>query len=632
MALPAAILYLLLFIVCGCALARLCLCRAGVFASAMAVAGLGCAFGTALLAMLPAALALLLGFRLPAALLAGALALLFTAGALWAGRSRTWRVQACPRRELLLFWLCVLPFSALTAWLLYTHILCPIDGALWTGQSGYGDLPMHLAFIKSIAVQGTFPPGYPLLAGQTGFGYPFLCESVSSVFLLFGTSLRAAYLLPEFPAFFAVYSLFWLLARRALGSGGKASLAFWLFFCGSGFGFLYFCGSREDFLSIFHGYYTTPTNYVQKNIRWVNPLADLLLPQRATLFGWALLLGCLYLLWLFAFEGRTRLWPAMGLLAGSLPLVHTHSFLALVMLCAVWFCTALFSARSSRAALWQAAKPWLLLAVLAGALALPQLFGVIFRQTSTGQNFLRLHWNWANEGDGYFWFYCKNIGLVYLLLLPAFLHAKAAVRRFYTGGLLILAVSECVLFQPNPYDNNKLLFVWHMLGCILTAGFLADLLSALRCRPLRIAAGALAVWLGTFGSVLTLGREAISRYQLFSPECVAAAAYIDENASPEALFCTGTQHLNPVASLAGRKILCGSSLYVYYHGMHYAEQENAVRMLYEQPSESLLAEWGVDYVVFSDWERSSYAAQESFYQARYPVWYQNSRYVIYRIS
>ena len=238
MALPAAILYLALFIACGCALARLCLCRAGVSASAMAVAGLGCAFGTALLAMLPAALALLLGFRLPAALLAGALALLFTAGALWAGRSRTWRVQACPRRELLLFWLCVLPFSALTAWLLHTHILCPAGGALWTGQSGYGDLPMHLAFIKSIAVQGTFPPGYPLLAGQTGFGYPFLCESVSSVFLLFGASLRAAYLLPEFPAFFAVYSLFWLLARRALGSGGKASLAFWLFFCGSGFGFL----------------------------------------------------------------------------------------------------------------------------------------------------------------------------------------------------------------------------------------------------------------------------------------------------------------------------------------------------------------------------------------------------------
>ena len=66
MALPAAILYLALFIACGCALARLCLCRAGVSASAMAVAGLGCAFCTALLAMLPAALALLLGFRLPA--------------------------------------------------------------------------------------------------------------------------------------------------------------------------------------------------------------------------------------------------------------------------------------------------------------------------------------------------------------------------------------------------------------------------------------------------------------------------------------------------------------------------------------------------------------------------------------
>ena len=32
----------------------------------------------------------------------------------------------------------------------------------------------------------------------------------------------------------------WHLARRVLGSVGKASLAFWLFFMGSGFGFVYF--------------------------------------------------------------------------------------------------------------------------------------------------------------------------------------------------------------------------------------------------------------------------------------------------------------------------------------------------------------------------------------------------------
>lgn len=633
MAMLVSLGYLALFLGCGHILAQLCLSKTGKSVSGLAVAGLGCSFGVALLAMLPAAAALLCGFTRLAALAAGAAAL----AAAWAGlvllRKTGWKPEPAPHGEQLGFWGCLVPFGAVTLWLLHTHILClQADGSLWGGQSTYGDLAMHLAFIKSIAVQGSFPPSYPLLAGQSLFGYPFLCESVSSVFLLFGVSLRTAYLLPELPAFFAVYSLFWQLARRALGKACKAVLAFWLFFCGSGFGFLYFCGSWQKFKSIFTGYYTTPTNYVQENIRWVNPLADLLIPQRATLFGWALLLGCLYLVWLFAFEGCTKLWPALGLLAGSLPLVHTHSFLALVLLCAVWFGTALFAARKNKGALWQTAKPWLLFAALAGALALPQLFGVIFQQTGSGQNFLRLHWNWANEGDPYLWFYCKNIGLVYLLLIPAFFKASQKLRRFYAGGLLILLVSECIVFQPNVYDNNKLLFVWHMLGCILAAGFLWDVLVHIRQKPLRLASGALAVWLGTFGSVLTLGRECGSRYQLFSADAANAAAYIDENADRSARFCTGTQHLNPVVTLAGREILCGSSLYVYFHGMNYAAQEQAVRALYEQPEESLLAQWGIDYVMISPYERSDYAVNEAFYAQRYPVWYQNNEVTIYQIT
>lgn len=632
MALLVSLCYLGIFLFCGTVLARLCLHRARVAASAYAVLGLGCSFGTALLAMLPAVFALALGFTRTAALLAAALALALSLAALYAMRGSGWKAVKLAGRECFSFWGCILPFAAFTAWLLHTHILCPVNGELWTGQSTYGDLAMHLAFIKSIAVKGTFPPEYPLLAGQDLFGYPFLCESVSSVFLLFGASLRAAYILPEIPAFFAVYSLFWGLARRVLGTAGKAALAFWLFFCGSGFGFVYFLGSWQSFQSIFTDYYTTPTNYVQKNIRWVNPLADMLIPQRATLFGWALLLGCLYLLWWFAFERHAKLWPALGLLAGSLPLVHTHSFLALVLLCMVWFFCDLFAAHRSLQTLCRAAGPWLLFAALAGLLALPQLFGVIFRQTGNGQNFLRLHWNWANEGDNYFWFYGKNIGLVYILLLPAFWHAGKKLRRFYAGGLLILAVSECVLFQPNPYDNNKLLFVWHMLGCILTAGFLGDMLASMQKKPLRWGVGALAVWLGTFGSVLTLGREAVSRYQMFSADAVAAAEYIDQNTGPQALFCTGTQHLNPAVSLAGRDILCGSSLYVYYHGMNYAGQEATVHALYEQPSEALLAQWGIDYVQISDYERASYAVNEAFYATRYPVFYQNGCYTIYKIK
>ncbi len=318
----------------------------------------------------------------------------------------------------------------------------------------------------------------------------------------------------------------------------------------------------------------------------------------------------------------------MALLAGTLPLVHTHSLLALVLISAVWLMYAVFSGPHTVKAL----LPWCGYAGLAGVLCLPQLFGVIFRQTSTGHNFLRFHFNWANDGDPYLWFYIKNIGLVYLLLIPAFLLASKALRWMYGGGLLILLVSEFILFQPNPYDNNKLLFVWHLLGCILAADFLWEFLAGLRNRRAAALLGSCLVFLGTFGSILTLGREAVSQYQQFDETGIAVAAFVDENASADALFLTGTQHLNPVVSLAGRDIVCGSSLYVYYHGMDYAAQLQAVKELYEAPSEALLAQWGIDYVMISGWERSDYTVDEAFYAQHYPVWYQNGSYTIYQIT
>src|SRR5699024_6822507 len=124
-----------------------------------------------------------------------------------------------------------------------------------------------------------FPPTYPLLGGEHRFGYPFLCETVSSIFRVLGADLRTAYLLPVIPAVFSVFGMFWQLARSVLGNAAKACLAFYLFFMGSGFGFFYFLRDAESFAGIFTGFYTTPTNYTTKNIIWVNPIVDLMIPQ-----------------------------------------------------------------------------------------------------------------------------------------------------------------------------------------------------------------------------------------------------------------------------------------------------------------------------------------------------------------
>lgn len=323
-----SVFYFSLFLSVGLLSAR----RAVPDGSAAVIVPLGCGFGVSLLAVLPALFSVVLGFTLPAVALAAAAAAGIGAALLYRG-TRLRGMAKDPDSGAL--WACLLPVVLITLYLLHTHVLHLVDGAYHTGQSCYGDMPMHLGFIKYIAQSGEFLPRYPLLGGTHRFGYPFLCETVSSVFVVLGADLRTAYLLPMLPAFLSVYGMFWQLARRVTDSVGKACLAFYLFFMGSGLGFVYFLGSADSFAGIFTGFYTTPTNFVEKNIEWVNPIVDLLIPQRATLFGWCVLLPAVYLLWRFCYEGERRLWPWLAALVLPLPLLHTHSALALVLLCLV---------------------------------------------------------------------------------------------------------------------------------------------------------------------------------------------------------------------------------------------------------------------------------------------------------
>ena len=621
------IAYLALFLAAGLLLAR----WAVPDGSPAVAVPLGCGFGVSLLAALPAGFALVCGFTLRAVWLAAAGAALLCAVLIFAGRGHI-RFARDPDRGAM--WLCLLPVLAVTLYLLHTHVLHKVNGTLHTGQSCYGDMPMHLGFIEYIAQSGQFPPRYPLLAGAHRFGYPFLCETVSSVFRLLGAGRRAAYLLPMVPAFVSVYGMFWQLARRMLGSAGKVCLAFYLFFMGSGFGFAYFLKDAATFKGIFTGFYTTPTNYTTKNIVWVNPIVDLLIPQRATLFGWCVLFAALYLLWRFAFEGESHLWLPLAVLVLPLPLLQTHSALALVFLClAGGLYTLTRRPRTAKILL-----PWLGLAAVCGVCWLAEMSGTVLAQSLDGTNMLRLHFNWVNGNgddtlkDPWLWFYVKNIGLVFLLILPAVRHAGTRQRWLFGGGAALWLLAEFVVFQPNNYDNNKLLFITHALGCMLAAQLLADWAKRLRTPALRAAVIAVCCFVGMFGSVLTVGRELVSDYQQWDASDIALADYISKNAESDALFLTSDSHLTPVFALAGRRIVCGSSSWVYFHGMDYGAEYAAMQALYETPDEDTLQTWGVDYVVFDGSPLARFDTDEDWYAERFPVWYEDTGCRIYKTA
>lgn len=583
-------------------------------------------------------------------------------------------------------------------YLLHTHTI-PLNeaGAMMTGQCTYGDMNMHLGFITSIANQGTFPPEYSLFPGAK-LSYPFLSDSISSSIYLMGASLRYAYILPMVAAFLQILCSVYLLAHSILRSRAKAILTYLFFFLNGGLGFFYFINwSREGgytLKDIFTGFYTTPTNLVDHNIRWVNVIADMFLPQRATLFGYAILFPAIWLLYKAVFQDRKKYFLPAGILVSALPMIHTHSFLGMGLISAAWLLTDLYknTGQATRRSLptgWFVLlfagvmcllQSWvkkgrtqkedlmsfcilgLALCVLLGiyllvryitahgypkllkswgiylacvlVLALPQLLFWTFGHVIGNTNMLRGHFNWGNQGDFYPWFYLKNMGLPLLLGIAGICAKRRSITPLLMPILVIWFVIELIVFQPNVYDNNKLLYIVYLFLSIIAADYSVELYRKIKDLGGAKWLASCVLFLSLLSGVLTLGREVVSEYQLYGTDHVELAKYIEENTPPDAVILTNTRHNNEVASLTGRNLVCGADTFLYYHGIDTTERKLHVQQMYENPaaSLSLYAQYNVDYILVSSWERSSYAVDEATLQAMFTPIFQTGNVVLYKVN
>lgn len=688
--LPGALLalaYFGVFQLCGLCLARLALPRESAGVRLL----LGSVWGSLCLQWFPVLFAFPLGFAPAAHLGALALALLCAGAALWKGRGRPGVRQALSafgRRKFLWVVLGVWGFFCFLVW----HSFRWQGGAVYSSQATYGDMSMHLSFLTSLANQGDFPPDYSLLPGAR-LSYPFLSDSISASLYLLGAPLWLAYQLPMWVAgaqvLFGIYAFF----ARMAPEKGRAALAWMFFVCNGGFGFLYFLGGGwENFTRIFTAFYETPTNLIGENIRWVNVLVDMMLPQRATLFGWAVLFPALYLLHRAVFGREPRCFLLVGLMAGAMPMVHTHSFLALGVICGGWLLTfllrrlswekwaawlgkflllaglgalsvgkELFRGREDsplflwaacgglllfltavgfligevlrRQRAWRVLLPWGALLAAALVPALPQLFYWTFQQAGAG-GFLQGHLGWVIGQDGYLPFYLKNVGLVAVLAIGGLLAAKGREFSLYVPGLLLWLLAELVVFQPNEYDNNKLLYPAFAFLCCAASQCAGRLLQWVRGRRLRAGAAAGMLAVTSLSAALTMGREAVASYELFGSGALALSQWVEENTEPQAVFLTDTRHNNEVASLAGRNVVCGSPSYLFYHGLPYDKSQRAVQIIYEHPADAqpLLEGFGVDYILVSDFERSSYPVDEAALDSLYPRVYDDGSRVVYQVT
>ena len=589
---------------------------------------LGLCTGLMLMMWLPTLFAFFLRFTAAASLLGlGAAALLAGATQFFtrkAPRRRSW-TDMPPWLPMAL----VIPLALLGGALQYTHILRPENGALYVGQSTFGDLCLHLGIATSLR-GAAYPPTYSLLPGAL-LGYPFLGDSMVTSMLLLGCNLRLAFVLTGTLMMILVGLGFVILCWDLTRSPAATVLAFVLLFLNGGLGFLYALdGVGRDpsaFREIFTGFYKTPTNQPDLNLRWVNVVCDMMVPQRTLLTGWMALMPALWLLVTAAKARDRRLFVLLGVWAGAMPMVHTHSFLALGLISAgaVAYCT------------WQAPRnerlaaflPFALYGGIAVLLALPQLLTWSVPQTVKGGS-LHFRFNWVNNNghggliDGYCWFWIKNVGLIWLMMVPAALCGRRTgalsdrqyrFRMLGLGALVVYVVAELIQFQPNEYDNNKLFYAAYIAMLPAVGWYLVTLWNRLKGVRGRAVLAAVFLLASTLSGALTVGREVVSNYQLFTEAEVQAAGFVEKETPADAVFLTGVQHKNPVAALAGRSIVCGTPSYLYFHGIDYSEQYMAAKQMLELPEDSaeLFEAYGVSYAYISGYERNDYDLNEAWF-------------------
>lgn len=99
------------------------------------------------------------------------------------------------------------------------------------------------------------------------------------------------------------------------------------------------------------------------------------------------------------------------------------------------------------------------------------------------------------------------------------------------------------------------------------------------------------------------------------------------------MFLSGTQHLNPVFTVGGRRVVCGPDLWLYWHGVDTEERKREISSFMSDPAEHLdvLERYQVDYIYVSSYERSDYRVDMEAMDRLWPIVFQNWEATVYRV-
>lgn len=476
-------------------------------------------------------------------------------------------------------------------WLLFER-----HGALLTLLPyNYGDLPLHWTYVQYLARGAEFWPRNPVFA-STPLVYPLGVDLLTAVAVQLGLGLPAVLRAGGIACA--------LLAAVALRRwGGAFAVAGFLFSGGLAGLQVFLTGRLIDY---------------QAAVEWKNLYLTLFVPQRGFLL--ALPLGLL-LLWswrgrLLRGEAGLPAWVE-GVLWGTLPLLHLHSFAMLSVLFAVW---------TIGGGRWTAAAPTL-------AVALAPASWAVWQVTNGFQVGSMVGWQpgWTMGEANPLVFLLVNFGIFLPLALVALATAIQEGRReevlVLGPALAVLALLFLFRLAPWAWDNTKV-----MLWCYLAVLPSIDRLALARVKPVpRVALVAVFLFSGAQSVLATsVGGQRLEVLDRAEHEGVCRAVAALEPGEPVA---TAQVHNHPVA-LCGQPLVAGYGGHLWSHGIAARPVEERLELLmkgshdYREQARGL----GTRYVFWGRREQAAFPDSREAWKAAGPPVASGDWGALYRVD
>lgn len=574
------------------------------------------------------------------------------------------------------------------SWLLYFFYLW--SNAFWIGKEGqimtqqvniWGDWAAHFTMGSAMAERGAFLKESPLLKGAS-FSYPFVADLISGLLAKSGVDFFMAFVLPSF--LFSVVSIImlYIFYKNISKSWVISIIASCIFLFNGGVGFYYYFSDIAKSTTPLLTALNPPTEYTNLehlHYRWISVVTSMLIPQRAFALGFPITLFAL----LFVYQNMLAKKPSWikttvaGVLFGFLPIIHSHTFIAVFVILACWSATDVLFTFHNKKKTKQKLTHWLLLLGIVSCISLP-LIQAFIHGTVSSTKFMRWYPGWYmykeyKETETLLSFWFKNWGITPVVALAGWAavvwktkgstkYTKLHTFGIYLPFFLLFLLTNLMLFQPGVWDNTKIL-VWASLGFSLLAGhslyylwhsfekpttlwkilvekllfFWKKQTRAVTVKQVLVKSVVVLMFVFmTLTGIIDAYRAIrfdIHSYGMYSREELVLAQWVKKNTPKDSVWLTATHHNHWLFNLTGRQAVMTYPGWLWTHGYNYISVEGDVRSLYLNPGQpDLIAKHGIDYAVVGPAERNNLHARDEDFKKGYEIVYRSTTNTIYKLN